>query len=1555
MTRHNLNEQLHWLLSCLPSEPPQTVYAPPTLLSADDAFPLPQDIERSRLDIVVDKADGNVDSSTQQTEEFLRPTVPASLLNTQTGNDMARLQSGPKKNNKPRLLSERIPVALQNAAPTSSRKPGPSLKDQYSAQWERRPSGTQGRITYAYVSTADRYLDSPLPTIKSVAQRHTATRLKTPVSAGPHEATSHDHTREELHTSSSSTVETFGESRAIWREDSATRKEPPTKNGKKRKSDELEEDELQADVPLRLSQTGFTAIEMFPDEIITPKTLKSCKQTNGQGVTDDNNISTNSSSRKAPHRLSPCDPIFDDDLDSPSTLGNHGSQHRIRFPKSPDRRTAIKDEVDSKLDKKKTIADSEDEDGESEFKERPSDLKFESDGSTHPVSAASPTTAKKPFPFLKDEKTIHLPRAVKEEAEIQSLSGQPITKNGEASPFQRDSPTKLPFESHPPYLQQATTFSTESIGPSEDSDKAVVEAFLSFQPDRTQAFLDGLYRSRRSAAEILFNLNVEGKTPTAELLKQPASWTAKIDATNSLLSLREEHFRLSKSKLETKARVIAAIEKDLPHSVYAQDLSDNKSLASRLTQIESDISLLLVRAGLPVETYQSIHDHTHIIEKNIYNPGERSTTLVQSTQADIHALRVLTPDARPPITSGPSTTQYVQQTQAPDIAPCTPNKRPMARLSNMQRSPLKTYTSSPVAKGVESYFSPSKQSLRRTGTSAQPQDSMVQDFSLTKTPPRTKVAQLHDFDEDDDLFTRHMGTPFQADVGQDEYGEDNDDVDMLEVAEELENRNSKPYANHDSGRRDVFAETSGNALPPDASRAGSAFSHTAPQPTQMQHVWSKDVKTALKDRFLLRGFRPNQLEAINATLAGKDAFVLMPTGGGKSLCYQLPAIVNSGKTQGVTVVISPLLSLMQDQVEHLQKLKIQALHINSEVTAEYRRLVMNCLKEQQPHKFCQLLYVTPEMINKSQTMVSAFHDLYRRRKLARLVSDAAHCGSQGGHDVRPDYKMLGEVRQQFPGVPVIALTATATENVKIDVIHNLGIKTCETFSQSFNRPNLNYEVRSKTKAKDVLDSIANTINTSYRGQSGIIYCLSRKNCEDIATKLRKQYNIMAHHYHAGMEPEEKKKVQRQWQAGAYKVIIATIAFGMGIDKPDVRFVIHHTIPKSLEGYYQETGRAGRDGKRSGCYLYYGYQDTSVLKRMIDEGEGTWEQKERQRQMLRNVIQFCENKSDCRRVQVLNYFNESFNRENCKASCDNCTSNSTFETQDFSEIATAAISMVKKIEKDNVTLLHCVDVFRGSKTKKITDLHHYEVPEFGAGSDIDRGDMERIFYRLLSEDALSEHNIMNKSGFANQYVHVSIDYSVELCLNIDHAKIGKNSYDFAKGRRKLKLQIRLSPSGKPRDTTKVRTQTSKKRETGVAASYLDYPTSTNVSSPIQAASRRRVKQKSNAQPELQFHKNGYNHDDFVDDDDDAPLFETDNESEDGFAPIREKEQSRTGSKRALGPPITIDEKLERLNTIHRMVVEDFLQNAKELSQKVSSQTNNQQDTVLKTIRSFSRNP
>jgi len=617
-----------------------------------------------------------------------------------------------------------------------------------------------------------------------------------------------------------------------------------------------------------------------------------------------------------------------------------------------------------------------------------------------------------------------------------------------------------------------------------------------------------------------------------------------------------------------------------------------------------------------------------------------------------------------------------------------------------------------------------------------------------------------DFEDDEEaLFDTHMGSPPAKKVRDEEvYDVEDDDADMLEAIADLEAGPSGFSPRAPQVHRKVLLESSGNSL-----RAPNMVKqHKSPFPpvktttsgtAMLQHAWSADVKAAMMKRFHLRGFRQNQLEAINATLGGQDVFVLMPTGGGKSLCYQLPAIIRSGKTRGLTVVVSPLLSLMEDQISHLKKLKIQAEYINGEVSAAERSLVMSALKNPMVEDLLQLLYITPEMLNKNVYLVDLLRGLNSRKRLARFVIDEAHCVSQWGHDFRPDYKALGDIRQQFPGVPFMALTATATQNVKADVIHNLHLDNCEVFAQSFNRPNLTYEVRQKPKGKELLDAVAEIITSKYKNQSGIVYCLARKKCEEVAKQLSETYHIRAHHYHAGMEPADKSFVQREWQAGKYQVIVATIAFGMGIDKPDVRFVIHHSIPKSLEGYYQETGRAGRDGKRSGCYLFYGFQDFAVLKRMIEEGDGGREQVDRGLEMLRNVVQFCENRSDCRRVQILHYFSERFKKEDCKGACDNCSSASTFELVDFTEYAKQAVRLIGQIQADKVTLLHCVDVFRGARTKKITEAQHDNLDQHGVGKDLERNEVERLFYRLIGEDVLSEENKTNRGGFTCQYIRV----------------------------------------------------------------------------------------------------------------------------------------------------------------------------------------------------------
>ena len=1093
--------------------------------------------------------------------------------------------------------------------------------------------------------------------------------------------------------------------------------------------------------------------------------------------------------------------------------------------------------------------------------------------------------------------------------------------SSDASPYQRDSPTKLPGKSNssPPFVSSLGSADVEAVV-NEDA----VQSFLSLPSERLQTFLDSLHRSRNSVSEVLYEIGVAQKVADPELKQMPGVLLTKIEAMERLFPLRDDHLRLCKKKEDSKARIVDMISRDLPRELYEQDLASQSRLIDRIKHIEKEVSYLLIQTDLPWKEGLPPQKEPYPWMVSPKIEMENPSTLVQSTPAFQRQLGLLTYDSHSGRRGEIVTSQVVQQTQpGHGLQPPIRIDGPSGGTFIRTESPLRTYTTSAASKDVTAYFSPSRQKSPRhevgnhhhsrkaeSNTPSKTLRMLVQDRHLT---------EVYEDENNENIFTTKMESPIglsfddNEEFDHDEYGQEEDDVDMLEVAEELENQQSRPVKHQQNEYRDVFAETSGNIVRTDQTKAPAAFVPLPPNPSQMQHAWSKDVKAAMKDRFHLRGFRPNQLEAINATLAGRDVFVLMPTGGGKSLCYQLPSIILSGKTHGVTIVISPLLSLMQDQVDHLQKLKIQALLINSEVSAEHRKLVMGCLKDQQPQRFCQLLYITPEMINKSQAMLSVLRDLHDRGKLARIVIDEAHCVSQWGHDFRPDYKQLGGVRSQFRGVPVIALTATATENVKIDVIHNLGIENCEVLSQSFNRPNLSYEVRPKGKAKDVLDSIAQTINRFYKGQSGIIYCLSKKNCEDVATKLRDQYKINACHYHAGMESEEKKSVQKDWQLGIHQVIVATIAFGMGIDKPDVRYVIHHTIPKSLEGYYQETGRAGRDGRKSGCFLYYGYQDTSALKRMIDDGEGSYDQKQRQHQMLRNVVQFCENRSDCRRVQVLNYFNESFKREDCQASCDNCNSTSTFETQDLSQYAIEALNLVGSIKDDNVTLLHCVDILRGARSKRITEIGHDRLPQFGIGSNLDRGSIERVFYRLVSEDAIAERNVPNRSGFTNQYVHLA-----------------RNANDFRSGRKRLVIQVRSSPSNKEKVPKKPPTR---KRDTGVAAARPDYPASTNVSSPVQAASRRKATKtvQPSAVRELQSSK--YVKDGFVlSDDDDEYMDEADEDSE-GFEPVRRAGLPSAPKKRPLGPPITTDEKMASLNETHQDIVAGFVREAEDICDKI----------------------
>jgi bloom syndrome protein len=1514
MTKHNLKNHLAWLLRNRPPTSPPLDYA---------------------LIAINEPVDGGIPPRigsrgvSRPSVENLQPSGANDGIPDPAGPAMARLQLAPQSVNKSRLLTkaEPAPPRVHHPLPTPASSTSPL--DQPAIPRPQEPSAKR------------------TPAAKNVQRT-----LQTPHSA--YEDSLFDDTSDifdidelELTGDHDTSFEDFGEPKRLWREDSATRKEPlPTKRGKKRKSDEYKSD-LGPPPPLR---------EDVRSRPFSPNTLPEASTPVDRDFPQTGAAVGPRSARREPtdgSRLRPQTVLYGEELSITETTirkETRTSRSSTQMPppsllQSPTKTTRYQDHEKllkqppgaqgdtsaSRRPGKIVVPDSEDEEDDAaarakvEGKHKSNavqnmDYEWEGDDS-EPIVSPSPVKTKhmRSQSPVKHEPSRNLSPS-KARGVTRFTSQMAADVRGDAKSATIASP--LPNRSAPNSPVKATFTNSgtpSSIAGLAEHEKEFVQLFATAAEAKLKDFIASLEKSKRDNSQRMVEEMMEGNDVPVELWEKDKLLKTRIKAMQELLKQRLSCRARVERKEVIKQRLFELM--DGGHELDTMDPQNEvsmlhrevKALNSELNATSVTILDFLRQAGLPDKRSFDLK-----IERDcISNPQsdhrtQPSNVLIASTQHDsTHASR----DGSLPrlSTGGPLPLNTPPGSPHPRFAEPPADRVSVVRgtqTKNIQRIPLPSMITNVDRDGQTT----SAQGTPQARSAVLDSTDAATHFSPSRGGPLKE--QLRDrappppWEEED--FNGRMGSPLRACSAaedDDHLLDDGDDEEMLDVAEAAEldwseAKTRKRGLDHD---RQPLGETTGNSQHAYTTNMGSQSGKSLS--ALKQHPWSKDVIAAMKKRFHLHGFRPNQLEAINATLSGKDAFVLMPTGGGKSLCYQLPSIVQSGRTRGVTVVISPLLSLMQDQVEHLQKLKIQAFLINSEVTAEHRSFVFSALRGPKVEQFIQLLYVTPEMLSKSQALEKAFQHLYEQGKLARIVIDEAHCVSQWGHDFRPDYKALGEVRKQYPGVPVMALTATATENVKVDVIHNLGMNGCDVFAQSFNRPNLTYEVR--TKSKGSLASIADTIKTLYRGKSGIVYCLSRAQCEKIAEQLQKEYGIKAKHYHAGMEAQDKLDVQKKWQAGEYNVIVATIAFGMGIDKPDVRFVIHHTIPKSLEGYYQETGRAGRDGKRSGCYLYYGYGDTASLKRMINDGEGSWEQKERQKQMLRSVIQFCENKSDCRRVQVLAYFNEHFDRENCDNGCDNCKSGSTFEMQDFTEHAKAALRLARRLSKDKVTLLHCADVYRGSKSKKILDARHDELEEFGLGSDLERGVVERLFYRLISEDALAEFNSVNKAGFASQYI-----------------KLGSKYRDFESGQRPLKMQIRTSPSGKTKAKAPDKVVL-KKSGTGVQTAREDYPASTNVSSPVEAMSKRR----STRRPPPVFEDSG-------DEDEDIS----------SFAPVREYGVPVQSNKHQLGPPITIDKKLEQLNPTHRHIVEDFVDNAKKQCRNIMMQMSLKQqpfsDTVLR---------
>ena len=468
----------------------------------------------------------------------------------------------------------------------------------------------------------------------------------------------------------------------------------------------------------------------------------------------------------------------------------------------------------------------------------------------------------------------------------------------------------------------------------------------------------------------------------------------------------------------------------------------------------------------------------------------------------------------------------------------------------------------------------------------------------------------------------------------------------------------------------------------------------------------------LKHTFGYDSFRPPQDEIINAVVEGQDALVLMPTGGGKSLCYQIPALVRPG----CGVVISPLIALMQDQVSALRQLGVKAAFLNSTLEPEKATQIEQDLVQGN----LDLLYIAPERLTQPRCL-----ELLQRSPISLFAIDEAHCVSQWGHDFRADYLQLNLLHQQFPNIPRIALTATADERTRAEIIHRLDLDEAQQFIAGFDRPNIRYRISLKQNAKQQLLSF---LKDEHPDDAGIVYCLSRKKTEDIAFWLQEQgFNALP--YHAGLDARIRADYQSRFLREESVIMVATVAFGMGIDKPDVRFVAHLDMPKTVEAYYQETGRAGRDGAASNAWMVYGLQDVIKLRQMVESSEGSEEHKRAEQHRLNAMLGLCEITS-CRRQSLLKYFGDVM-QQPC-GNCDSCLE--PVDTWDGTEAARKALSAVYRTGQ-RFGVNHLIDVLRGGEGEKIYQFDHHLLATYGIGKDLDANQWRSVFRQLVARGYL----------------------------------------------------------------------------------------------------------------------------------------------------------------------------------------------------------------------------